>query len=73
MFSIANAKVCDVQWKTDDSSAQSSRSEITSLRELNNAVSVRQPDGSTAVYGIGVAIVYDGINVATIYVTGVTG
>ena len=69
VFSIAGANVCDVQYMTNSSTG---RNEITTLRELNNAVSVRQPDGSTMNYTISVAIVYSGVEVSCIYVTGVT-
>ena len=69
VMKIAGANLCDVEYKTDNSTG---RNEIKTLTELNNAVSVQNADGTTAVYGIGVAIVYDGINVATIYVTNVT-
>ena len=71
VFDITKATVCDVDWaKTAGESA--TRSEITNVLELNNAVSVKNVNPATPVYGIEVAVVYDGVGMVTIYVTDVT-
>ncbi len=71
VFDITNAKVCDVQYKTVPATA-GTRSEITNITELNNAVSVKNVNPATPVYGtVTVAIVYNSADMATIYVTNV--
>ena len=71
IFNVGNAKICDVQFKEDSTQADS-RNEITTLAELNNAISVKNTNPSTPVYGVEVAVVYDNNNVALIYITNVT-
>ncbi len=71
IFNVGNAKICDVQFKEDSTQADS-RNEITTLAELNNAISVKNTDPATPVYGVEVAVVYDNNNVALIYITDVT-
>ena len=73
IFNVANAKICDVEYKDGTLAAAASvkddRNEITTIAELNNMISVMKTDGTTAVYSCEVSVVYDANNVATIYIT----
>ena len=73
IFNVANAKICDVEYKDGTKAAATSvkddRNEITTIAELNNMISVMKTDGATAVYSCEVSVVYDANNVATIYIT----
>lgn len=75
VYSISpDVVVCDVQWKTDAAGTiRNARSEITNIRELNNAVSVMNTAASAAIYDdVEVAVVYEGSVITTIYVIDAT-
>ena len=58
-FKVGDAVVADIEWSSD-----LTRSEIKSVADINAAIS--------GGYTVKVAIVNDGVNVKTIYVTSVT-
>ncbi len=71
IFNVGSANVCDVQFKEDSTQADT-RNEITSIAELNNAISVMNTAQGAAIYTVQVAVVYDNADVATIYIISIT-
>jgi len=68
IFKVADAKVCDVEYQEESTTTIAGRAKITSIAELNNAISVMQTDQAKPLYAVEVAVVYDQENIATIYI-----
>ena len=64
--------VCDVQYKVSPVTVSATRNEITNIRQLNDAVSVKLTNPGTFGYvDIEVAVVYEGSVITCIYVVNV--